>query len=191
MIKLKQFRKINAVFTKNTLVLLIGILGYMFFLTAWVLCIALLVNLAISSGSDSISVAVDDASMVTQANENEQNVVTQILGYAVTGFIIAITAVLIIVLPYYIAKYLSAGIKLLMQLLKVDQTLKQLFTVKLLLSLIPLVIFMTVFVFNPYITVTDIALYIATIVLLVLSTICFAVQTFLAKKCMRTYNDIF
>ncbi len=187
--KLKQIHMRRFRFTRNSLVSLTGIAGYVLLLTAWVLCLAMLVNLALTYGDRSV-VVVQDAVGATQTSVDEQSVATQIIAYVITAIIVIVTLVLIAVLPYYIAKYSSRGVKRLIKLFKVDETLKQLFTFKLLLSFVPLAIFMVVFMVNPYITVTDIALYAATIVVVVVSMVSFLVQTIIAKRFKRTYDQI-
>jgi hypothetical protein len=154
---------------------ILGTLGYMSSLAAWILFAAVLSVLFMGS-TEVVFVPSGDAIV----NESAIAGLSTAVAYLVTGVMVLVTLVLVVVLPYLIGKLSSLSLRWLFRLLRIVPTKRTVFFAKSIVVVLPLVGFFAIAsTITPSMGFS--AIYIATVVAAAIALVLFTAQLIIAR----------
>jgi hypothetical protein len=157
-----------------------GAIGYMLLVATWVFFVAIVIALALDPSIRTFPTDITQHPNLPSPEKPSLAVI--VAGYAITGLMIAISAFIVVTLPYLVGKWGARMIRQLMVALKIPITKSQLFFTKSIVAVLPLVGLMIInFTLAPD-TVTFAAMYISTVVLSALSVTAFLIQLVIARR---------
>jgi len=157
-----------------------GAIGYMLLLAVWVLFAAVVVSLLLETAAGGGPIDLSKVPESTVAKEPGPTMV--VASYVITAVMVLVCVGVVATLPYLIGKWGSRFTRVLMRLFRVDITRRQLFFVKCILTVLPLIGLLVVnFVIMPE-GMTFAALYGATVALAMATIGLFFLQLWLARR---------
>jgi len=154
---------------------IVGTIGYMSSLLAWVL----LATIGLALFLNGMTVVPMQPSEIT-STQPEANGLATGAAYVVTGVMIVVTIAVLVLLPYFIGKLSSVSLRWLLKILRIPPTKRRLFLAKSIVTTLPLVGF---FVINLLISpsMTFSIIYIVTVVAAAFALGCFLLQLIIAR----------
>jgi hypothetical protein len=154
---------------------IIGTIGYMSSLLAWVL----LATIALALFLNGLTVLPAQPSEIVSTQPESNSLVTG-MAYVVTGVMIVVTIAVLVLLPYFIGKLSSVSLRWLLKVLHITPTKRRLFLAKSIVTTVPLIGF---FVVNLLIGPSMIfsIIYIVTVVAAAFALGCFLLQLIIAR----------
>lgn len=166
-----------------------GAVGYTLLVAAWTFFLAVLLSSlfeAYASQGQSSGVL----SPSPKPNPTSAGPVVVVAGYIITGLIAAVSLAIVATLPYFIGRWGSRILKAFMKLCRIDMTKRQLFFVKAILAILPLVGLMIMqFILRPE-DITFAAMYGGAVILSVLAITSSLTQTLLARRFKLAFDRL-
>ncbi|HET6747290.1 MAG TPA: hypothetical protein VFH06_04255 [Candidatus Saccharimonadales bacterium] len=179
--KRKRVRK--AYILANT----IGTAGYLLLVTAWTLFVAVVLVLFMQSSSLTPSTVIvpDSQSVVSETTSNPQ-----ITAYIITAIAAVASFVILITLPYFIAKWSSRFLRHILKIIRIKVSKRSLFFIKCIAATLPLLGFALIALMTDPADMTIPAVHIATIIIGLLAMGCFLLQIYVARSLNLGAPDI-
>lgn len=113
---------------------------------------------------------------------NEVSPSQQMATYVLTGLVLAISVVIMVTLPYYLARTYARGVKRLMKLMRLPQTNQQLMLLKLVIFSVPLAGFTVAILIVPQVTYVLAALTVVNLVCCVIAILLTILHAYLVYQ---------
>lgn len=159
-----------------------GAFGYLCAFLAWMMFASVvIIGMA---GVQTVIILDEPVSPAGQSSSDELSAIAITVGYGVTALAIAATLVVTVFLPYLVGKWGSGSVRRLMVRVNVEPTMRNLFSTKLALVLIPALGMFVFSLVQPPMSELMYAMLVLGSLFSVLATVLFVVQ-FLCAKWMR------
>lgn len=155
---------------------ILGALGYMLVLLAWVLLAAVIAALVLER-STPVPLQPPEASTVQPAFSQLATGVS----YIITAIMVVVTVGLVVLFPYLIGKWSSVVLRWILKTLRIAPTKRHLFLAKAIVTVLPLIGFFVVTLTLTTPTIVFSVLYISSVVAAVLALGCFLLQLIIAR----------
>jgi hypothetical protein len=157
----------------------LGTIGYMFLLTAWVLLMAVIVALLMQRSI----IVLPEVIIDTPPQPASMPISGLTVGFAsvVTAIVVLVSMVILVVFPYLVGRWSSRVLRRLSILARISPTKRHMFLIKGLVASIPLLGFLIIALVARDVTLTFAIIYSATVAASVIAILFFFVQLLIAR----------
>lgn len=158
-------------------------IAYLLSIVSFTLLLAVVLHVVLPSPVE--TVIVEDSTSSEVVATTSQKLAT----YGITGLVVAVSVIIFVTIPYYLARMYARVMRRTMRYLKLPATLRQLTLLKLVVFSVPLVVF-TVATLVVDVTYTLGALAVANFVCVVGAMVCVGLHSYLVKQSRLSFSEV-